>query len=349
MLLPRSLKGTANIGLTGARSSVILDNRMRNQMFTITLRGTITVAGGAAGAVKNGGSLLAPFNLAVNENGEDTYGPARAWLLQALSEDDAASPEGFTRLPASANLPIGVYPLFEKFNVVFGMRQQLNDGETYFIERTPNNFFQVDGWLNPNATVSLVGTNGGSTQTLTGVTMTVEQWAADAASGPLPVYKPRYREIQLPIVGIATQNPFYIRSESKISHLVIGAEATDAQGGTIIVADVITAARLLGDQAGQTLIGPNQIPFVDLVEGQRYDAGGDVTFLGAKFVFNAMRRGRLADLINAQAYGNFRWELANQLSAGALPSNVICGIREMTTPAPRGPWAVVQAAAPAFE
>ncbi len=345
MLPTRSLKGsTQGMTATGTRFPVILDNKMRTEALLVRLNATFGQAGAPGGVVKNGGSIRSIFQHAVNENGEDTYGIARAWMLAQLAEFDSGSPLGFTRLPnPGVALPIGNYNLMEQFLIPFGMLRQLSPSETYFLEADPSSFLQLDSLVIPNAIPSLVAPGG--VQTLTNLQVTVTQIAAPAASGPLPLFKPRYRELVQQVAGINPQDLQYLKSSTRISHLVLAAEATDADGGTIIVNNAIVAARLLGDGAGATLIGPNQEAFADLVNSTRYYAGGDVAFLGATFTQNFIANGRLSNTIRASAFPNLRWELSDQLS-GALPTRIVTGMRELTTPAPRGSWAVVSPTSP---
>lgn len=335
--LIRVNKGTVPIALTGARASVILDNRVRTHGLVVTLRGTLTVAVAQAGATRNGGLLSTIFQFAVNENGRDTFGPARGYMLRQIAESLAAQPLGGTVVPASANVPIGVYPLEETFIIPFADRQ-INPAETAFMEEDPTSFFQLDVFCNlaaqaaANTLVAPAG--GGSTQVLSGLTMTVEQIYAPASQvSQLPIWKPRYRELAQVVAGANTDDLFFVKTESRLRRLTIAQEATiTADGSLSVVNDIATALRLIGDVGN--VIGPNQSPYDSLVESMHAASGGDTSaFGGSVFTADFAPDGRLGDtIIPKLSFPNFRFEVNDAPSAIVGPSRLVVGIWELTRP-----------------
>lgn len=340
----RSNKGTLAVPLTGARAQVILDNRKRTKRLIVTIAALLTVAGAPGGAVRNDGRLSSILTHAVNENGEDTYGPNRAWMLRQLAEASAAQPLAAVTLPASGALPIAVYPLYEQYAINFGDPRIIGPSETDFMERDPSSFFTFDTFITPgiNAVNSLVAPAGGSTITLSDVTVNVSQHYTDLAGANYPIYKPRTREELTTISGANPQELLYVKTQQRLRRLAIGAEATvTADGGVIITDDVILATRLIGD-GGFNVIGPNQEAFENLVESQRADFGGDVTFRGAVLVSDFADNGRLSNTLYPQFQApNFRYEASVQPSAIVGPSRVVKLIEELTRPDAANGWAVV--------
>lgn len=350
MRLIRSNKGTVSVPLTGARASVQLDNRKRTDRLIVTIEGELTVAGGPAGAVRNSGRLSSLLSHAVNENGEDTYGPARAYMLRQLAEADAMSPLAAVTLPAAANLPIGTYPLYEQYEIGFASRRIVGPSETAFMERDPNSYLYLDTFLTPgfNATATLVAPNGGATVTLANVTVTVEQIYADLAGAAYPLYKPRVREQLQTISGVNPAEIINFRTQQRLRRIAMASEATvTADGGVIITDDVILATRIIGD-GGFNVIGPNQSAWEDLIESQRAIYGGDSTFEGAAFVQDFADHGRLSNTIFPFYQApNFRAEASVQPSPSVVGSSrVVQLLEELTRPSAANGWAVVSAELP---
>ncbi len=352
MRLIRSNKGTAalNMATAGTRVPVILDNRQRTNRLIVTIAATLTVIGFAAGPVRNGGRLSAVFQHAVNENGEDTFGIADAYMLRALAEYRAGQPLAGVTLPASAALPVAAYPLRETYEIAFGDRRSLDPAETYFMEADPSSFMQLDSLVIPNAIPTLVAPGGlGATFTLTGITVTVEQEFATGAAGTLPLFKPRVRQLSQQVAGTNPQDIFYIKTQSRLRSLVVAAEAiVAADGGRVIVSDVITALRLIGDAQNANVIGPNQTPYNILVDSQRQVAGGDVTALGAFFTAYFADNGRLSNtIVPASQFPNFRYELSDAISAtGSTRVNVL--MEELIRRAPVNGYNTVAPELPAW-
>lgn len=350
MRLIRSNKGTVSVPLTGARASVQLDNRKRTDRLIITIAATLTVAGAVAGAVRNGGRLSALLSHAVNENGEDTYGPSRAYMLRQLAEYDAMSPLAATTLPASANLPIAVYPLYEQYEIGFASRRIVGPSETAFMERDPNSYLYLDTFLTPgfNAANTLVAP-AGATLTLSGITVTVEQVYADLGGAAYPFFKPRLREQLQTVSGTNPSEMINVRTQQRLRRVALASEhVVAADGGVIITDDVILATRLIGD-GGFNVIGPNQSNWTNLVQSQRAVAGGDSTYEGTAFISDFADHGRLANTIFPFYQApNFRYEASVQVSpsSGAGTSRTVQVIEELTRPEASNGWAVVSSELP---
>lgn len=349
MRLIRANKGTVSVPLTGGIAQVQLDARKRNDSVIITIRGQFEVLGGPAGATRNGGRPSAILSHSINENGEDTFGPARAWMLKQLAEMDAAAPLAITPLPTSANLPVGVYDVYEQYPISFASGKIVGPSETAFMERAPETNTYVNTFITTgrNITATMVGPNGGSTQRWNSLTVTVEQVYSDVAGAALPIFKPRLRENQQTVAGTNPAEQIYMRSQQRLRRISIGQELQLTAGGTLIVSDIITATRLIGD-GGFNVIGPNQSNMADLVQSQRFAGGGDTTFQSSCLITNFADHGRLANTIFPLYQApNFRYEAAVQLSAGgAGSSTVVTNLEELTRPEPNGPWSVVDPALP---
>jgi len=345
-----SNKGSIALLATGNRFKIILDNYKRTDSLMVRLRGTLTVAGAAAGLVRGGGWLSNVVQHAIAESGNDVWGLVRARNVRQAAEWAAGQPLGGTSLPASAALPIGVYALDEFYEVNFSDRRLVVPTETAFKEALPDSFLTFDTIVLPNAINSLVAPAGGSTVTLTNLSVEVVQNAIDQAGVTNPVLRPRVREFTLPVSGISPALLFYIKTQERIGKLILSAEATNAvDGGTFPVSDVITALRLIGDAPGGNIIGPNQTSYPILVNEQRNNAGGDVTRInGAFLVSDFAEFGRLSKtLVPEVELPNFRYELAVAPSASGS-SELVVAMWELTRPSPVNGYPVVSAELPGW-
>lgn len=361
--LTTNLKGTATLLLAdgATRYPVILDNRMRTDRLRVRVRGTLTVAVAAAGAIRNGGDISIAVQHALNANGDDVFGVARGSMMRFRSAYRSSQNTGVIRLgdgltvAQQAAVPVGVYPLESVYDISFADRTNIIPGETGFIESDPSSFLQLDNILNANGASSLVaGAGGGSTQVLSAVTVQVEQMSAPAAGNALPVFRPRYRELSQVVPGANAQDTFYIKSAQRVSELIIAAETTMADGGTVFSAAVINSLRLIGD-GGANIIGPGLSLFPVLVDGMKQLTGGDV-MLGlnsqgaldigrprkAMYMIDFAQYGRLKDTIVPQRmFPNFRIEANDQPDGAATTSRIIIGLTELVRPADENGWPVV--------
>lgn len=366
--LTRNLKGTAVLTLAdgATRYPVILDNRMRTDRLIVRVRGTLNVTVAAAGAIRNGGDISAVVQHALNANGEDVFGIARGALLRFRSAYRSGQNTGVVRLgdgltvAQQAAVPVGAYPLESVYEINFSDRMNVVPGETAFMESDPSSFLQLDSILNANGPTSLVAP-GGATLSLTGVTVQVEQVAAPAAGNALPVFRPRYRELSQVVAGANAQDTFYIKSAQRVAEIIIAAETTVADGGTIYSAAVLNSLRLIGD-GGANIIGPGQTPFSVLVDSMRALTGGDVVLgansegaldagaqIKAMFMADFAQYGRLKDTIVPQRqYPNFRIEANDQPDPAATTSRIVAGLTELVRPGEENGWPVVSPELPAW-
>jgi hypothetical protein len=334
--------------LRGVRDHVTLDNRQRTVRLLVTIAAVLTVAGAPAGAVRNGGMLSNCVQFAVNENGEDTWGVVDGFLVRALAEFRSAQPLGGTFLPASGALPIAAYTLRETFPIDFADPRCIDPMETAFMEQDPSSFFQLDMLVNANAENTLVAPAGGSTVTLGPVTLTVTQDFATGAAGSYPLFKPRVREISQVVAGVNPADILYVKTNARLRALTVGAIATAADGGSLIVSDVMNALRLIGDSANGNVIGPNQMNYADLVNFQRAVAGGNVSNLNAFLTSYFADNGRLGNTIVPVAqFPNFRYEFNDQPSASGS-TRIVALMEELVRKAPVNGYATVAPELPAW-
>lgn len=360
--LIRNLKGTAVLALAdgATRYPVILDNRMRTDRLIVRVRGTLTIAVAAAGAIRNGGDISVCVQHALNANGDDVFGVARGALMRFRSAYRSGQNIGVIRLgdgltaAQQAAVPIGVYPLESVYEIAFADRSNVIPGETGFIESDPSSFVQLDNILNANGALSLVGLGGGgATAVLSAVTVQVEQVSCPAAGNALPVFRPRYRELSQVVAGANAQDTFYVKSAQRVAELIIAAETTLADGGTVYSAAVLNSLRLIGD-GGANIIGPGMTPFSVLVDSMKAVSGGDLTFensvgaavpraqLKAVYMADFAQYGRLKDTIVPQRmFPNFRIEANDQPDAAATTSRIVLGLTELVRPDEENGWPVV--------
>lgn len=367
--LTTNLKGTAVLALAdgATRYPVILDNRMRTDRLRVRVRGTLTIAVAAAGAIRNGGDISVAVQHALNANGDDVFGVARGAMLRFRSAYRAGQNTGVTRLgdgltaAQQAAVPIGVYPLESVYEINFSDRANVIPGETAFMESDPSSFVQLDNILNANGALSLVGLGGGgATAVLSAVTVQVEQVSCPAAGNALPVFRPRYRELSQVVPGANAQDTFYIKSAQRVAELIIAAETTLADGGTVFSAAVINSLRLIGD-GGANIIGPGLSAFSVLVDSMKFLTGGDLMFesstgaavpraqLKAMYMADFAQYGRLKDTIVPQRmFPNFRIEANDQPDPAATTSRIIVGLTELVRPDEENGWPVVTPELPAW-
>lgn len=349
MFKPRDPKGQVLIPSPSIRYPVKLTNYQRTTRLWITLALIVNVAGVAAGAVKNHGLPSDVMQIAISENGEDTYGIAPAWMLRHMSQYRGGSPAPKTSLfdlgVSTTALPVGAHAISETFTIDFADPRQLDPLETAFMETDPTAYLQVEALLNPNAAASLVAP-GAATVTISGASMTVWQDFASGEIGQLPLWKPRVRSFSQTIAGTNADDPFFVKSQaSRIRSIVLSATATDSDGGTVIVSDAISAVRLIGDGRNANIIGPNKADFATLVESQRLLAGGDTAALEAIFMQYFADYGRLASTIDPRRFPNLRFEMSDAVSAsGSTVAQAI--IEELTTPSQSPDYRVTSTALP---
>lgn len=324
------------VGLT---SLVDLDNRQQNKRLQVTITGELNVSVNTTGTV-NRGLPSAALQFSIRENGGQMYGfPAEGRMLRAFAESRAASPLPATVVPAAP--AIGVYAFRETFSIIFADPMAARPRETAYIEGNPNSRLQLAVTLKANAVRCLVT---GGAATLQNVVVNVKQ-DADPAEAGLPLFKPRWDEIAQVVAASNAADILRVDTPYRLRGLVISAEADKADGGTVEVNDVIDAIQLLGD-GGNYLIGPNDVPFADLLDDNAEKYGGEVGGASRAYVvLDFQRNGRLADVpFPAMEFSNFRLQLNDQptVTAGLANTRLRVAKLEYTRPDAVGGWNVVQ-------
>lgn len=343
-------KGQTAALAVGGNAVIDLDNRMQNGYIELTLAGTLNVAGAATTATRNRGLISSAMQFSVLENGSQEWGlPIEGRLASFLSTSLSARTQSVIAL-AAGSLAVGSYPMRETIRLPFANPLAISPRETNYMERNPNARFQLQAFLKSNA-VACLQSVGAATVTLTGVTVTVQQFA-DPAEPSLPIFKPRYREITQNVVAANPQDVFRIDTPYRLQAMILTQEADVSGGGTVETNDIINGLQLLGD-SGKYLIGPNDSSFRSLVERSEQEFGGDVTAGGtfAYLALNFQRSGRLSDVpFPSREYSNFRLQINSQPSvlAGATASRYRLGIIELTRPDPVGGWRTVSEELPEF-
>lgn len=326
--------GTSDPVTTGQRQRVALNNGLRNLRLHVRISAPVVVAGGTAGAAKNGGSLLACILLALTENGNDTMRLLPAWVYQIFSSFDAAQPLGFARLPDNA--AAATYDLYEEFSIPFAQRWQARGKETAYFESNDNQPFELTAIRLPNASLNIAAA-GAATVTVGDITISVTQDFTDVEPGiTLPLFRPGMEVLEQPVSGASSQLPVDFKIDERVSDILTVAMYEDADGATIFGAagTVLNALAFRGSNRGEEIIGPTPVPFASLVDYQREFAGGDVGFLSAGYLHSFTRDGLLSTSIRAGNFRNLRMYLDCQPAAGATNSRVLFAVRTLTRPKP---------------
>lgn len=326
--------------VTTGRKSVILDNEKRNNRLRIRVSAPVTVTVAAAGAVKNGGSLFGAFSLAITENGYDFMRLMPGWVYKQIAEYDAGQPLDFARLASGA--AIGVYQLYEEFDIPFSKTRQAISRETCYMEANPRTTWAVTAIRQPNALESLV-TPGAATVVLGDITVEVTQVYADGPGQPLPLFKPGFQPLELPINGASSNAPLEFLISERVSDIVFLAFAEDAAGGTLVTSagQIINSLAFYGTGDGEMLMGPALIPFRSLVASQREIAGGNVGFGNGIFQYSLMPDGMLSDTIDPNRFANLRAFFNAQPLAAHTNSRIYVAVRTLERPEPQQGWPVV--------
>ena len=327
--------------LPGAgRGYVRLDNRVQTAAIELDIEATLTVAGFAAGAVQGDGRVTNALRIVgISENGTDMIGEVRGRAARLICEAQAGQPFPATTLPASAALPIGVYPIREKIFLNFADPQGVDPVETSYMESDPSAPLRTEIELIAGAIASLVAAGGlGATITLSPVVVTVTQHE-DPARASLPLFTPRWRQIIQTIDGTNTDDIFYIPTRQRLRGLHFMQEAQLATGGIVPVTDAFAALRLLGDD-GRNIIGPAQQDFVSLVEGQAARQGGEIAY--DAYFQNFQRMGRLPyTIVPEREYPNFRAEISDAVSATGTTTRGVITVLELIRRTPQNGYATV--------
>lgn len=310
------------VPVAGERVTSRLIQRVQSQYVTLVFRGTLTIAGGAADAIRNRGSILAAFDeIGFNADGEDKQ-IYDGRVLRFVSEMAAPSALSAKRVPSTA---AAAYTLEEAVRIYFAHPFSAIPRETAFMERDAETEMHIFAKLAAGGGGSkLAKVSGAVTATLSGVTISVQQ-SYDQYERARPLFIPIVRQLSDDIAGANDKKEIFIKSTRHIRALVLSQDTvTDGE-----VADIVNSVALKGDFGD--IIGPAQVKWDDLALASEFEFGGAVLSSNrAHLGLNFQNQGRLSTLITKAQVANLRWELNVQPSvAGAGTSKVRTTVIEL--------------------
>lgn len=295
-----------------------LQNATQTYFIDLVLTAAFTIAGAAAAAILNRGSLLAALKeLGLEENGRDRV-RANARVLRFITEASAISPLSATRLTSTA---VGVTNLVETIRIYFASPWQMQPGETAFMELNTQALVQVFAQLLPNAAAKIATAGAGGTVTLGNVTITVKQ-KHDRFRQDRPVFIPTIRDYVVPVASSNEQLQSFLQTPNYLAFLVLSQEVDNVE-----VDDIINKVALRGDS--RDIMGPQGVPWDDLVREQEFEMGGAVVSNKAHAMLKFADYGRLSNLINPSQDTNLRLEMDVQPSATVGNSGIRVTLGEM--------------------
>lgn len=299
----------------GDRSYSRLINAVQHQFVTLVFRGTLTIAGGAADAIRSRGSILAAFNeIGIDENGTDRHIYA-GQVLRFLSEMAAPSALSAKRVTSTA---AAAYVLEEAVRIYFAHPFAAIPRETAFIEHDVKQLLQAFVKLDAGGGGSkLAKVSGGVTAVLSAVTVNVID-GYDATEQARPFFIPTVVQQVDAVNGANSAYQQFIKTSHAIRAIVVSQETTtDGE-----VNDIINKVVFRGDF--NNIIGPTPIRFDDLDLESEFEFGGAVVSTNrAHLGLNFQLHGRLANILNPTQDNNLRFEFDCQPSvAGAGTSQI---------------------------
>lgn len=350
MKLYEQYQGTSPVLTTNQRQVVTLNNARRNARLRVTIAGTMTIAGAVGGAIKNGGSIAAAVQLALRENGNDTFRLQNAMLYRALAAYDAIGTLSGTRMAAGA--AIAAYQLYETFEFPFSMRQQARAAETAYIETNRNAPLELTAILEPSASLNIVTPGGGGTAVLSNVTISATQIFSALDDGTeLPYFRPGLEVLELPVPGVSALSPMDVKISDRCSHFLVASVGVDADGATIFAAAnrIVNALALYGSGGQQDIIvGPTQTPMQELIDSMTTQSGDSTQLTEGIYIRSFIDQGMLADTIRPDAFANLRFYFNVQPGAALTSSRIIVLARTLTRPPAFAGWRSVTEQLPAW-
>lgn len=299
----------------GERAYSRLINAVQSHFVTLTFRGTLTIAGGAADAIRNRGSILAAFNeIGIDENGTDRH-LYDGKVLRVLSEMSAFSALSAKRVTSTA---AAAYALEESVRIYFASPWAATPRETAFVEHDAKQLLQVFAKLDVAGGGSkLAKVSGGVTAVLSGVTVSVVH-GYDATETAKPLFIPSVVQQIAPVAGANAQQQEFIKTSHAIRAMIVSQETTtDGE-----VSDIINKLALKGDF--RDIIGPSPVSMADLMLASEFEFGGAVvTSNRSHLCLNFQEHGRLSRVINPQQDSNLRFEFDSQPSVAGAGSSFI--------------------------
>jgi hypothetical protein len=308
--------------VVGSQAPSNLLNSRKTLAIGLLFSGTLTIAGGAAAAIVNGGSILAAFDeVGFTDNGVKRlqFDPRMAGALTGALMPSARTRQLLTALGA------GVTTLREMVILFFGHPYQLDPGETGYTEQDAKSTLQA--YVIPNASTGAsapaIATPGPGTVVLSGVTIEVTQYfALDIAQKALLRPFVEMRDFAIAAAGAGQELTLKTERFTR-GHLFM---PDSVQGGVRVTdATILTALAIRSDP--RFLIGENPITinslnwFNDQTQGEPFAATA-FTFL------NYQEYGRLARVIDPRIDKNLRaLATANPSTVGgATNSRIRCAM-----------------------
>lgn len=319
---PQITPTLANNGLSAAPDRLYskLATKMQCHFVTLNFTGTLTIAGGAATALRNRGSIMAiAAEVGIDENGVDRHlykGP----VLRFISEMQSLSPLTAKRVTSTA---AAAYPLQEMVRIYFADPFSQIPRETAYLVHDISQDFRVfvrlqqDDAAGDGATIGqqLAQVPGGVTATLTALKITVQQ-GFDATQAELPYFIPTTVQQMHQVPGTNALDPEYLRITSSIRALIVSQETTTVGE----VGDIINSLALKGDNGD--IIGPVQENWADLIAEQEAYFGGAVFGNSAHLAIKFQEHGALGNILNPDQFSNLRFEFNDTTSASAGVSQI---------------------------
>lgn len=312
--------------ITTDRVRTKLINAVQSFYVTLTARGTLTIAGGAADAIRNRGSIWAAFTeVGLEENGKDRM-LLTGNVLRYIAETSAPSALSAKRATSTA---AAAYTLEESVRLYFAHPFAAIPRETSFMERDVKQELNVFTRLAPASNADgggnkLAKVSGGVTAVLSAVSVTVIH-GYDKTETARPFFIPTIRQTVTDVPGASGNLESFVRTSHALRGIILSQETTtDGE-----VADIVNSLTLRGDMG--EFIGPQKAKWDDLLLESEYEFGGAVvSSVRAHLALNFQEHGRLASILNPNQDNNLRFEFDCQPSvAGAGASKVRITLLEL--------------------
>ena len=298
---------------------------VRTFYFDVVIEATVTLAGGPATAIINGGSLVSLFDrIGINENGRDVA-DWPATMMHALTQRIRASTIGDVNLTLLAD---GVYNLRSIVRIPMKWPWGVA-AETAYIEADPtqNTFLFLTPRSNLATAANFLVTTGG-TAVITNLSVTPYQSYDDAAILSPPFFVPQFRTLNQAVASAGADVPFFLRTVQLLRGIML--ETTNTVGGVAnrLAPGIVTALRMKDDlrtYIGDPLVNPLHL---QLMETLSY--GGDVIFAQADNFIDFQEWGMLSKVYNpARAGNNLRFEITQAIPGGSSANMAFAGLIEL--------------------
>ncbi len=297
----------AIVPIAGEQVFSRLVNAVQSNFITLIFTATLTIAGAAAAAVYNRGSIMAAYDeIGIDENGTTRH-IYDGRVLRFISEMAAPSALSAVRCPSSG--AIGVYNLEEACRIYFAHPFAAVPRETSYLERDVKQVFSVYAKLKQNAVNFIAPAGGGGTSVLTNVNIRVTH-GYDASEEARPFFVPTVTQQIVDVPGVNDTLTEYIKTSHSLRGMVVSQDTT-TKGE---VADIINSLALKGDF--HNIIGPKQVAWNDLCLESEFEFGGAVLVGNrAHLGINFQEHGKLSNVLNPNQDNNLRFEFNVQPSA----------------------------------